>query len=202
MSLERRELARYNQNRSPMELHLLTSNSMKIEAARVALEPFGIEVVPISLNLPEIQADTNAEIAWVAALEAAKLLRVPVIREDHGFFLNALPGFPGPYMNYIEKTLDPEAALEFLKNKADRTGYFELALAYATPDGKLIEFIDRVPCHIATEIHDGNKDFGWDSIICVDPSVKPLCEQLPQERNTPFIQNFIKLAKVLQSKEK
>lgn len=173
---------------------------MKIEAARMALEPFGIEVIPVSLNVPEIQADTNAEIAKVAALEAAKLLKVPVIREDHGFFLNAIPGFPGPYMNYIEKTMNPEVALEFLKNKSDRTAYFELALAYATPEGKLIELIDRVPCHIATEIHEGNKDFGWDSIICVDPSNKPLCEQAPQERNAPFIQNFITLAKMLKEK--
>lgn len=183
------------------QIHLLTGNSMKVETARIAMEKYGIEVIPVSVNIPEIQADTNSEIAKVAALEAAKILNVPVIREDHGFFLNAIPGFPGPYMNYIEKTIKPEFVLEFLKGKKDHSGYFIIALAYATPNGDLVELEDVIPCHIATEIHEGNKDFGWDSIICVGSSQQPLCEQTPFERCEPFVKNYIRLAKILK-KEK
>lgn len=159
----------------------------------------GITVEPILFESPEIQADTNAEIARTAALEAARVLNKPVAREDHGFFLNAVPGFPGPYMAYIEKTVHPQIVLDLLQHQTDRTGYFELALAYATPEGKVLEFVDRVACTIASEIKPGSHDFGWDKIICLGNDTRALSEYQQSERYGQFTRNFVRLAQALQA---
>lgn len=179
-----------------MQLHLLTGNPFKIDTAELALRPYGIEVHPVSLNLPEIQADSNEEIARDAALKAAKLLRIPVAREDHGFYLDAFPGFPGPYMAQIETKIPPEDALRLLEGKV-RTGYFSMALAYATPAGELIEFAYQLPCTLAKSIRPGNKDFSWDSIICLGDEDRTLSEYPQKQRHRFFTQNFTKLAERL-----
>jgi XTP/dITP diphosphohydrolase len=182
-----------------MQLRYLTGNQFKIDSARLAMEPYGIEIIPVSLDIPEIQADTNEEIVRASVLSGVKLLNVPLMREDHGFYLDAFPGFPGPYMAHIEKTIPPDAVLSLLKDKP-RTGYFSLALAYATPDGELIEMSYQLPCTVATEMRSGNKDFGWDSIICLKNSDRAICEYPATERYEFFIDNYVRLAQQLTNK--
>lgn len=183
-----------------MDLHLLTNNLFKIETARMALQPFGISVVPISLGVAEIQANTNIEIARVAAIEAAKILDKPIVREDHGFYLNAFSGWPGPYMAHTERILLPEDALRLLKGK-NRSGYFELALAYAKPTGETIEFTSQVPASIAESIMPGSKDFGWDSIICLGEEKRTISQYPESERYSFFTQNYMNLAKILRAEK-
>ncbi len=179
-----------------MKLHFLTSNNFKVETARLAFAPFQIEVSPLLLNIPEIQADNNAEIARHSALAAAKILGKPVMREDHGFYLRAFPSWPGPYMAHTERIIPPEDVLHLLKGK-DQTGYFEMALAYATPSGELIEFSYQLPCTIANEIRPGGKDFGWDSIICLGDNKRALSEYPQEDRYQFFTQNYVQLAQKL-----
>jgi non-canonical purine NTP pyrophosphatase (RdgB/HAM1 family) len=181
-----------------MQLHFLTGNKFKVETAKLALSPFDIEVVPVTLNIPEIQADTNVEIARHSVLVATKMLGKPVMREDHGFYLTAFPGWPGPYMAHTEKIIAPEDTLQLLHGK-DRSGYFEMALAYATPEGGLIEFSYRLPTTIAETTRPGSKDFGWDSIIRLGDENRTLSEYPPEERYQFFTQNYIQLARKLLS---
>lgn len=180
----------------PNELHLLTSSTFKIETARLALDSQGIQLTPVSLHLPEIQADTNAEIARHSALEAAKLLGHPVIREDHGFFLHAVPGFPGPYMAYVEQTVAPEVILRLLHGQ-DRAAHFVMAMAYATPDGKLLEFETHQECWVAETVATGPKDFGWDQIICL-PGKNQAISEYPVHLRYPFFTgNYTQLLETL-----
>lgn len=179
-----------------MNLHFLTGNTFKIETAKLAFNPFDIHVVPVDLKIPEIQADTNAEIARHSAIIGAQKLAEPIIREDHGFYLNAFPGWPGPYMAHTERVIPPEDLLQLLAGK-DRTGYFEMALAYATPEGELIEFSFQQRSVIAHEIRPGGKDFGWDSIICLGNEQRALSEYPAEDRYQFFTQNFVRLAERL-----
>ncbi len=177
-----------------MKINLLTSNQFKIETAKLAFTPFKIEVFPVALEIPEIQADNNLDIAHHCALAAAKLINEPVAREDHGFYLSAFPGWPGPYMAHTEQKIPAKDILNLLDGK-DRTGYFEMALAYVSPDGKISQFSFQLPCTIAREIHPGNKDFGWDSIICLKDETRTLSDYPQEERVHFFTKNYVELAK-------
>lgn len=184
-----------------MELHFLTGSTFKIETAQLALAGYDATIVPVSLDIPEIQADTNAEIARTAALQAAQILNKPVLREDHGFFLNAVPGFPGPYMAYVERIMPPQDLLDLLRDK-DHTGYFTMALAYATPQGDVIEFSSQVACEIAPEIRPGTSTYGWDRVICLPGNTQAIGEYPVAERYPHFAENFARLAEALRIAKK
>src|SRR3989338_6417687 len=98
----------------PKKVYVITRNKGKLLAAQKAFSGAGIELGVINKEYPEIQADSNIEIARFTALGAAKEFKVPVVREDHGLFINALGGFPGPYTSYFEKTIPVGKLLEML----------------------------------------------------------------------------------------
>ncbi len=175
-----------------MKLNFLTNNQFKIACANMALQKYDIEVVPINLDIPEIQADTNIEIARESAKRAVELLGAPVAREDHGFFLDAYPGWPGPYMAHTERILPPEDLLRLLEGK-ERTGYFEMALAYLDPSGDVFESSFRVPCSVSPTVQPGAKDFGWDPIITFGSDQRTISEYNQEDRYKMFLTNFERL---------
>ena len=77
-------------------IYLVTQNEGKVRAANASFLPFGITLYPVEREFEEVQADTSLEIARFTALQAAKELNRPAIREDHSLFINHL-GIPGPY---------------------------------------------------------------------------------------------------------
>lgn len=181
-----------------MTVYLLTKNSGKIEVANSVFSAYGIEVKSIEKKYPEIQADSSITIARHAAEEAAREFNVPVVREDHSLFIHAW-GIPGPYTNYIEKHLPVEKLLLLMEHESDRTGHFELALAYATPDGTVNEFIYSVPIRIKDKIEVKDSRGGWDSVLCLESEPRAFTEYPNEERMTVWSRNYIEVAKLLKA---
>lgn len=163
-------------------------------AAKRAFEKHGVEVNFIKKEYPEIQADTSLEIAASTAKTAAKELGIPVIREDHSFFVNAL-GIPGPYCNYFERALGTEGLLKMLKKFLDRSAYFEIATVYALPDGKIKTWVGRVPIIIACEPR-GDLSRGWDAVLMFENEKRTFAEYPMEERIDVWNENFEKIAKL------
>ena len=120
------------------EIFIITKNIGKIAAANKAFSKFGVEVKNIDKDYPEIQASSSLEIAKFTAIQAAKELGLPVLREDHSLFITALGGFPGPYTSYFDKKIPAEKILE-LKNNPDlcnkiADGGYEIFKNNATPE--------------------------------------------------------------------
>ena len=177
----------------PKKIHVITQNKGKLLAAQKAFSESGIEVEFIEKEYPEIQADSSIEIAKFTALEAAKEFNVPVVREDHSLFINALGGFPGPYTSYFQKTIPVEKLLEMLETFDDRTGYFVIAAAFAKPDGSVKEFVYRVPIKISTEIR-GDRD-NWDRALMLADEDTTLAEVTEESLVDVWNKNFIAIAK-------
>lgn len=178
------------------QIHFLTRNPFKIATAELAMKPFDIEIVPLQLDISEIQADSNTEIARHSAIIAVQQTGNPVMREDHGFYLHAFPGWPGPYMAHTERTIPPDDLLRLVENK-DRTGHFEMALSFATPEGEVIEYSFQLPTKITDSIRPGGKDFGWDSIISLGDDPRALSEYPQEDRYPLFTTNYVQLAQQL-----
>lgn len=183
-----------------MTVYLLTKNAGKIRAAVSVFDGYGITVKNIEKEYPEIQADRSIEIARYGALEAAKEHNVSVVREDHSLFIHAL-GIPGPYTSYIEKHVSVEKLLSLLQNEQDRIGHFELALAYAEPDGQIKEFVYSVPIHIKEEIEVKDPRGGWNSILCLESESRAFTEYAEEERIDVWNKNYRDLAEFLRKRE-
>jgi len=181
-----------------MELNILTKNSGKQKAAKNVFDRYGIKTVFIEKDYPEIQADNSLEIARFTALQAAKDLNVPVIREDHSFYINFLKS-PGPYTNYMEKVMSADKILNILKNSTDRSGYFEVATVYADPSGFIKEYSFQVPVEIDTE-EKGSLQKGWSRIIKLAGNNRTLAEYPEEDRLDVWGKNYEEIAKWLLSK--
>lgn len=183
-----------------MQIYLVTQNPGKVKAANSVFKKYDIEIKGVEKDYPEIQADSSLEIAKHTALEAARDLKSPAIREDHSLYLNAL-GIPGPYMSFVEKKLSVHKLLEILSTQKDRTGYFELAAVYAKANRDVKEFVYKVPIHIKTKIDREDPRGGWNGVICLEGEMRAFTEYPEEERLSVWSKNFEEIARFLDSRK-
>jgi len=182
-----------------MILNILTKNPGKMLVAKNVFDKYGIKVNFIKNDYPEIQGENSLKIVEFTALQAAKDFNMPVIREDHSLFINAL-GIPGPYTNYIEKKMPASKLLKILENEKDRSGYFEVAAVYAEPNGLTKEYTFQVPITISKE-ERGNLQKGWNRIIQLKGEKRTLAEYPEEERTEVWNKNYEKIAEWIDSKK-
>jgi non-canonical purine NTP pyrophosphatase (RdgB/HAM1 family) len=179
------------------QIHLLTSNSGKIAAANTTFKQFEIEILPLVLDIPEIQAASSQEIANDAARKAFLVTNKPIIREDHSFFIDEL-GIPGPYMGYMDKKMSVGQLLMILNALSIRSGYFELAAAYINASGSLYEFSYQVPVEFST-VARGDSSQRWNQIIKFKDDSRVFAEYSEAERLPIWSKNYECIARRIKS---
>lgn len=180
-------------------IYLITKNPGKIKAAKSVFDQFKIDLKNVEQEFPEIQADSSLEIAKHTAIEAAKETGLPVIREDHSLFINAL-GIPGPYMAFVEKHLSLDKLLKILALNEDRTGYFEIGTVYAEPNGRTLEYTYQVPIHFKKEEVVKDPRGGWNGVLCLEGEERAFTEYPEEERLDSWNKNYYKIAEELSKK--
>ena len=161
-----------------MKLTLVTSN---IHKAREVAASFGemCEIGHVALEIPELRSDDVCEIARGKAIFAFDELRIPVIVDDTGFFIDALEGFPGPYAAYVMKTIGNGGILRLMEEEKDRNAHFITAIAYADSQGVRI-FSGTINGRI-THAPRGSGGFGYDPIF--ETGGKTLAELSLEEKS-------------------
>ncbi len=180
-----------------INVYLLTGNPGKIAAANAVFNQFDIEVEPLKLDIPEIQADNSREIATTAALEAHRQTGKAVIREDHSFYIDAL-GMPGPFMAYIDKTVSVEQLLKIIDTLPNREGHFELAATYVDEADAVHEFSYSVPVVFSEEAR-GDKNMRWERIIQFADDQRTFAEYPESERAGYWTKNYEAIAEIIRN---
>jgi len=143
-----------------MEVYLCTRNRWKIEIARRAIEEkYGILVKPTDVKVSELQHDDPEVIAKVSAKEAYHLLGGPVIKCDSGLRISALGGFPGPYSNYVERTLGVDGLLQVCDTLEDRSASIYSVVAFCDERLSPVSFYGETPGTVVKERRGGNGYF-------------------------------------------
>ncbi|MBW2650973.1 MAG: RdgB/HAM1 family non-canonical purine NTP pyrophosphatase [Deltaproteobacteria bacterium] len=159
-----------------MKITIVTSNENK---AREVAAFFGdrVEVCHVALECPEFRDNNVGNIAREKARFAYEQLKIPVIVDDTGFFIESLNGFPGPYAAYVLDTIGMTGILRLMEGVDNRGAYFETAIAYADQNCIMI-FTGRLEGKIVNP--RGTSGFGYDPIFEVDK--KTLAEIDLQEK--------------------
>ncbi|MGC8817551.1 MAG: XTP/dITP diphosphatase [Candidatus Hadarchaeum sp.] len=147
-----------------MALTFVTSNQHKFQEVSELAVKRGIEVVHYKWRYVEIQADDLEEIARASAKEVSAQLKCPCFVEDAGLFVMALKGFPGPYSNYVFRTLGNSGILKLMSGVNNRDAEFRSAVGYCEPGGEPMVFVGRVEGEIAEQVR-GQGGFGFDPIF-------------------------------------
>ncbi len=141
----------------------VTTNKGKVESLRMKLND-EIVLDQIAITLPELQFDTGSEVVIWKTKEAYKILKKPLLVQDSSFHINTFNGFPGSYIKYVLKTIGIEGILEIMKNKTDRSCYFEDAIGY-TENGKDVKvFVSHNNGNLAKNIDNNSKKTMWSDL--------------------------------------
>lgn len=98
-----------------------TGNQHKIHEANLTLAPLGIEVIPVQVEIDEIQHRDPVEITKAKVRAAYVALGKPVVVSDTSWSIPALGGFPGGYMKDIAAWLTAADWLALMAQHKDRT---------------------------------------------------------------------------------
>lgn len=146
-------------------INFITSNAGKVKTMQNHIEKYGFSVVQTNLSFIEPQAKSVEAIALSKAMQAFKALKQPVVVEDSSFHIDALNGFPGPYIKYMLETIGVEGILDLTKNIKDRSCSFMSVLAYIDSDGVPRTFTQRGDVGtLATEIDTTPNDEAWSDL--------------------------------------
>nr|MDO8088837.1 RdgB/HAM1 family non-canonical purine NTP pyrophosphatase [Candidatus Sigynarchaeum springense] len=174
-----------------MILYFATGNGNKFQEARAYLEGnvHGLTLKQLKVDLPELQADSLAEVAKFKVEAAAKMCNGNVFVEDAGLFVPVLNGFPGVFSAEVKRMLDCKGILKLMeehKNPDERAAYFEVCTClFLKKSGEVKVFMGRVDGALTFE-ERGKKGFGFDPIfISNEPAgnVKTFAEMDLEEKN-------------------
>lgn len=126
-----------------LKLTFVTGNPYKFEVGKTVLEKAGINLVQKKLETPEIQSADVSEIAKYSAKWSAEKLGEPIILTDAGYYIEALNGFPGPFIKYINKWLTSDDLLKLMLGKSNRKIAVKMCLAYCEPDKDPVIFTSQ-----------------------------------------------------------
>jgi len=115
-------------------LALVSATPGDLRTLQIACEPYAIDVSPLELPLDQVQSDDAQEIATKKAKQAFKLAKQPVVVSISFWNILALRGFPGAYMEAMDRWLQPADFLQLLEKKTDRSVCLTTVVAYY--DGK------------------------------------------------------------------
>jgi non-canonical purine NTP pyrophosphatase (RdgB/HAM1 family) len=147
-----------------MVITFVTTNKGKIASLKRKLSPrFQVRSIAL-VDLPELQANSSAEIVVHKAKAAYSIIRRPLLVQDSSFHINALKGFPGAYIKYVLETLKPKGILQLMEGETDRTCYFEDSIGY-TEDGKAVNvFTSTNPGRVSLNIDKANNSKSWSDV--------------------------------------
>ena len=163
------------------EITYVTGNWAKINSAKMILEPKGIKVNHIKMDTTEIQEDDTSKIASFSAKEASDKLKCSVLKNDTGFFVEALGGFPGPYTHYVDDKLGEDGILKLLDGVDNRRAYFKEAYAYCEYGKEPVVF-ESYTYGTITKEKSGEYGWSWDYIFIPDGYSKTLACYPDEER--------------------
>jgi XTP/dITP diphosphohydrolase len=184
----------------PQPIYFVTTNALKFEIAQAALAKLGIVIEQLALDIPEIQSDSVEEVAKYSAKLAAEQTKKTVIKMDVGLSIDALHGFPGPFVKYINQWLTTNQFIRLYKDNPNKKAHFIDALAYCEPGQEPVCFIMNTPGRM---IEQASGDDGWmtDSVFIQDGYNKTIAAMTKEESIKAWsIYNYEQLAKYLTDK--
>ena len=160
---------------------LVTGNMKKLISARQFLEPHGIKVDNVKMDTTEIQSDSVEDIAAFSAKEASEKLKCTVLKNDTGFFIEGLGGFPGPYTHDVMEKIGTDGILKLMKGKRNRKAYYKEAFAYCEYGKEPVIFTSITKGKLATK-KSGKYGLRIDPIFIPDGHTKTMANYNDDER--------------------
>lgn len=164
-----------------MRLRFLSSNKYKIGEVRSILESVGIDIVPVSKKIEELQTTDIPALVHDKCIKAFGLVGHPLFIEHTGLYIDVLNGFPGGLTQIFWDTVRADRFAELFGNRENTMVVAQTHIGFC--DGKRVhQFKGEIKGKIAPK-PVGPREFQWDCIFVPDGYTDTFAIMGPEKKN-------------------
>lgn len=147
-----------------MKIAFATGNKNKVKELKKILKTTDIQILQKDIEIEEPRSESLQEIAIAKANYAINKLKMPIIVEDSGLFIETLNGFPGTYSHWVYDKIGDTGIINLMNNIKTRKATFKAVIVYLEPNKKPLIFTGEKTGTLAPE-SKGIDGFGYDPIF-------------------------------------
>lgn len=184
------------------KIYFITTNQYKFDQFASVVKQFKLDrysFEQLTEETIEIQAENNEQVAMFSSQWASRKYNLPVIKEDVGFYIEALNGFPGPYLSQVEKQIKTGGFLKLLGESENRNAYWQYSVAICFPEQEPVVFSTIQKGKIAITAK-GKSGWYTDKIFIQVGQEKTVSELLDNNTYKRDNQHYEKLFEYLKNK--
>lgn len=160
-----------------MKLYYITGNEGKFKETKLIIP----NVEQLDIDLPEIQEIDPKKIIEAKLIEAKNQGQNRFIVDDASFYLDAIPGLPGPLIRWFMKTIGNDGLVNIANNFKNFSARAVVIVGYLDSTSQIHYFEGEIKGKIVEA--RGTNGFGWDSIFQPEGHEKTFAEMTIEEKN-------------------
>lgn len=158
-------------------MYIITGNKGKL----LEYQAFFPEIKPIEMDLPELQELDLEKIQKAKINQALKHLSGDFLIDDVSFYLDCIPGLPGPMIKWFLQSIKREGLLEMATKYENFGATAKCTISYVKSFDEVYHFEGEVWGNLVRP--RGEAGFGFDGIFKPDGLDKTYGEMTKIEKN-------------------
>lgn len=149
-----------------MDIRFLSSNEHKIREVKAILGPVGVQIVPASIKIEELQTEDVQRLVRDKLLKAFERIGRPVFVEHTGLYLPGLNGLPGGLTQIFWDRLEADSFVSLVKSLDSRIVTAKTVIGYC--DSQTIHYFEGEVSGTVPDTPAGSLNFQWDCVFVPD----------------------------------
>lgn len=146
-----------------MKVRFLSGNQDKIDEVKRILALIGVEIVPVSKKLEELQTEDVDRLVKDKLIKAFEAIGRPVFVEHTGLYLNGLNGLPAGLTQIFWDKLEADRFTKLVAGLGDATVTAKTILGYC--DGRKMHLFEGSIQGTVPGTPAGPRGFQWDCVF-------------------------------------
>lgn len=163
-----------------MKIRFISGNKHKIEEVTKILTPTGVEIVPVSRKIVELQTEDVERLVRDKLTKAFNLIGRPLFVEHTGLYLEGLNGLPAGLTQIFWDKLEADRFAALVEGVGNPVVVAKTVLGYC--DGEKVHLFEGAVTGRVPKIPAGSRDFQWDCVFVPDGYTQTFAE-MGDEKN-------------------
>jgi XTP/dITP diphosphohydrolase len=152
----------------------MSGNKHKIAEVQRILAPVGVDVVPVSMKIEELQTEDVERLVRDKLIKAFEAIGRPLFVEHTGLYLSGINGLPAGLTQIFWDRLRADRFADLVAGLSNAKVTAKTVLGYC--DGRKIHLFEGAIEGIVPRKPAGPSDFQWDCVFVPDGSTQTFAE--------------------------
>lgn len=152
----------------------MSGNQHKVNEVQRILTPVGVDVVPVSRKIEELQTEDVERLVRDKLIKAFEVIGRPLFVEHTGLYLSGLNGLPAGLTQIFWDKLEADRFVDLVAGLGDDAVTAKTVLGYC--DGREIRFFYGSIEGTVPLVPAGSTDFQWDCVFVPNGHTRTFAE--------------------------